>query len=300
MSPIDRLHSGHCVDPSEADLRRIEIALGWRPLWWRHRAVDRVGTDTAARWVVGTETASAFVKLGATPVTADWFRREHATYRSLAGSFMPKLVGFSDDGVVPVLAIEDLSAADWPPPWNEERIQAVLDSLALVHATPPPGHLEPFPARDPLGWRFVRESPGRFLALGLCSREWLVDALPILEAVANRAPIGGTALLHLDVRSDNVCFRDGSAVLVDWVAAVVGNPDLDIAAWLPSLEAEGGPAPEAILPNAPELAAWVAGFVCSRAGEPPIPEAPHVRLLQVMQSRTALPWAARALGMPPP
>jgi hypothetical protein len=288
------------VDPSDADLVRIEAALGWRPSWWRHRGGDRAGTGTGARWVVGTGAASAFVKLGATPVTANWFRREHAFYRSLAGSFMPELVGFSDDGVVPVLAIEDLSAADWPPPWTDGRVQEVLASLALVHATPPPSHLEPVPALDPTGWQSVRQSPDRFLALDLCSREWLMDALPALEAASDPAPIHGSALLHLDVRSDNVCFRNGSAVLVDWVAAVVGNPDLDIAFWLPSLEADGGPQPEAILPNAPELAAWVAGFFCSRAGEPPIRDAPHVRPLQLAQSRTALPWAARALGLPPP
>ena len=66
------------------------------------------------------------------------------------------------------------------------------------------------------------------------------------------------------------------------------------------VHAEGGPPPEAILPDAPALAAWVAGFFCAYAGEPPIPEAPHVRPLQLQQARTALPWAARALGLPPP
>jgi hypothetical protein len=78
------------------------------------------------------------------------------------------------------------------------------------------------------------------------------------------------------------------------------NPDLEVAAWLPSLHAEGGPAPESILPSAPELAAWVSGYFCSRAGEPAIPDAPHVRGLQRMQARTALPWAARALGLADP
>jgi hypothetical protein len=288
------------VDPSAADLDRIEAALGWRPSWLRHRGGDRGSSGTAARWVVGTKGWSAFVKLGSTPVTAEWFRREHTTYRSLAGPFMPKLLGFSDDGSVPVLVIEDLSAAEWPPPWDEERIRAVLDSLALVHATPPPSHLDSVPALNPMGWRSVRQSPDRFLALDLCSRDWLMDALPILETAADRAPVGGSALLHLDVRSDNVCFRNGSAVLVDWVAAVVGNPDLDVAFWLPSLQAEGGPQPETVLPDAPDLAAWVAGFFGSRAGEPPIADAPHVRPLQLAQARTALPWAARALGLPSP
>ncbi|MGH3031166.1 MAG: hypothetical protein ACRDNE_10445 [Gaiellaceae bacterium] len=73
-----------------------------------------------------------------------------------------------------------------------------------------------------------------------------------------------------------------------------------MAAWLPSLEAEGGPPPEALLPEAPEAAAFMSGFFAARAGLPPIPTAPHVREIQLAQLLTALPWAARALGLPPP
>ena len=107
--------------------------------------------------------------------------------------------------------------------------------------------------------------------------------------------------LHFDVRSDNICFRDGRAVLVDWNFACLGNPIADVAAWLPSLHAEGGPQPEEVLPEeAAELAALLAGYFSAQAARPPIPEAPHVRTLQLRQARTALPWAARALGLPPP
>ena len=74
-----------------------------------------------------------------------------------------------------------------------------------------------------------------------------------------------------------------------------------MAAWLPSLHAEGGPRPEEVLPEGTaELAALLAGYFSAHAGRPPIPEAPHVRGLQLRQARTALPWAARALGLPPP
>jgi hypothetical protein len=44
----------------------------------------------------------------------------------------------------------------------------------------------------------------------------------------------------------------------------------------------------------------MSGFFAARAGLPPIPTAPHVREVQLAQLRTALPWAARALGLPPP
>ena len=136
--------------------------------------------------------------------------------------------------------------------------------------------------------------------MGLCSAAWLENALPVLSAAAWAAPIQGSALLHFDIRSDNLCFRDGRAVIIDSNAPIVGNPDVDLAAWLPSLASEGGPQPEAILPAAPELAAWMAGYFCAHAGLEAIPEAPHVRPLQRAQARTSLPWAARALGLPAP
>jgi len=197
------------VDPSTADLDRIEAALGWRPTWWRHRGSDRGTSGTGARWVVGAASGSAFVKLGATPLTATWFRREHQTYRVLRGPFIPRLLGFSDDGVVPVLAIEDLSDADWPPPWTNANVELVLDALKLVHETPAPAHVEPARELRDAGWSLIARSPEPFLALGLCSREWLAAAIHVLRDAAERAPIAGTQLLHLDVRSDNLCFRRG-------------------------------------------------------------------------------------------
>ncbi|HEV2472315.1 MAG TPA: hypothetical protein VGS41_06605 [Chthonomonadales bacterium] len=63
---------------------------------------------------------------------------------------------------------------------------------------------------------------------------------------------------------------------------------------------EGGPAPENLLPDAPEIAAWVSGDFAARAGLPGIPDAPRVRGVQLLQLREALPWAARACGLSPP
>jgi aminoglycoside phosphotransferase (APT) family kinase protein len=176
----------------------------------------------------------------------------------------------------------------------------VLDAAALVHAHPIPSHLATLTDEYRDDWDRVASDPRPFLTLGLCSAAWLEHAVPVLSAAAWAAPIRGSALLHLDIRSDNLCFRDGRAVIIDWDGPMVGNPDVDIAVWLPSLASEGGPQPEVILPAAPELAAWTAGYFCARAGLEPIPEAPHVRPLQLAQARTSLPWAARALGLPVP
>jgi len=291
--------------PPSGDVDRMGRALGWRPLRFRPAAGDRGASETGARWIVadGERTGrSAFVKIGATELTAGWTRQEHRNYRSLQGWFLPKLLGFDDDGERPTLALEDLSGADWPPPWTVDRVAAIREALEAIRATAPPAHLPRDLGDRDAGaeWRSIAEDPAPFLALGLCPPGWLDRALPSLIAAASEAPLSGQSLVHLDIRSDNLCIRDGRAVVIDWNHARVANPDLDIAFWLPSLHAEGGPPPEQILPDAPGLAAWVAGFFCAGAGDPPIPEAPHVRPLQVRQARTALPWAARALGLSEP
>jgi aminoglycoside phosphotransferase (APT) family kinase protein len=102
----------------------------------------------------------------------------------------------------------------------------------------------------------------------------------------------------MDVRNDNLCFSGDRVVLVDWNLAARANPLLDVAAWLPSLHSEGGPLPEDILPDEPELAALISGFFAARAGMPNIETAPRVRGIQVEQLRSALPWATRSLRLP--
>jgi aminoglycoside phosphotransferase (APT) family kinase protein len=147
------------------------------------------------------------------------------------------------------------------------------------------------------GWREIASDSRPFLSLGICSAAWLETALPVLRTAAEAAPIDGDALLHLDVRSDNICLADRGAVLVDWNWVHRGNPDLDLAAWAPSLHAEGGPPPEQLLRDAGELAAALAGFFAARAGRPPPTTAPRVREVQRAQLAVALPWACRELGL---
>lgn len=299
------------MDPAEptpeeaANVRRALKRLRAEPVAWR--SVTGRGYTPARRWVVTLDDGrTAFVKVATDELTASWIRDEHVAYSILRGAaFMPGYLGFYDDGRSPVLALEDLSAATWPPPWDRPRIDAVLACLDAVAGTPAPEGLPPLDdehleLRD--GWAEVGGDPEPFLALGLCGPAWLAANLDALRTAAAAAPLRGGALLHLDVRSDNICFRgDGTAVLVDWNHTSVGNPTADVACWLPSLQAEGGPTPEEVLTeSAPELASMIAGYFCSHAGRPPIPSAPNVRTVQLDQARTALPWAARALGLPAP
>jgi hypothetical protein len=265
------------------------------------------GYTPAHRWVVTLDDGrTAFVKVATDELTASWLRDEHVSYSLLRGSrFMPAYLGFHDDGERPVLALEDLSTATWPPPWSRRQVDAVVACLDEVAATPAPAGL-PRAADDHLGlrdgWHQIERDPEPFLRLGLCSQNWLAAALPALLEANATAPLDGDELLHFDVRSDNVCFRsDGRAVLVDWNWTSVGNRWLDLAAWLPSLHAEAGPPPDEVAPDVPAgLASVVASYFCAHAGLSEIPTAPHVRSIQLQQARTALPWAARCLGLSPP
>lgn len=237
----------------------------------------------------------AYVKAAVNDLTAGWLRQEAAFYKQVRAPWLADLLGWEDG----LLVLEDLGAAHWPPAWRPGDVEAVARTLAEVHATPPPPGLiragDAFEG-DRDGWGEVLADPACFLSLGLHDAAWLAAHGPALRAAALAARFDGDALLHMDVRSDNLCFAPRGVVLIDWNLACVGNPALDLACWAPSLEAEGGPPPEAVLPGEPELAAWVAGYFAARAGKPDIPDAPRVRAIQKVQLRTALPWAMRALG----
>jgi phosphotransferase family enzyme len=232
-------------------------------------------------------------------LAAEWLRDEHRTYGSVTGPFMPGFVGWHDDEQT-FLVLEDLSDAAWPPPWSHDRIDAVLTALDAVHATQPPNGtptLESIRAQLE-GWKPIAADPGPFLSTGLCSAAWFDDALPVLMRASEECELAGDCFIHLDVRSDNVCFRGARTILVDWNHAHVGNPLIDLVAWLPSLSLECGQQPSELLPDSKGLAAFMAGFFASRAGLPPPATAPKVRDFQRRQAAVALPWAAQELGLP--
>jgi hypothetical protein len=294
------------MQPDAADIERVRRALGAVPVAWR--AVPGHGAPSTRRFMVELpDGGTVFVKIAAFDYVADWFRDERLAYDALDGiPSLPRLLGWDDDGEAPLLALEDLSGARWPPPWDRSSVDAVLSALDALHSAIPRCTLPTADERQ-FGldsWPDVAADPALFLATGICSPEWLTNHLPALAAASAAARIDGEHVLHFDVRSDNLCLTEDRVLFVDWNHACIGNPVLDTASWLPSLEAEGGPAPEAVLApdtsGLSEIAALLAGYFCARAGLPEISQAPHVRRLQREQAGTALPWAARMLGLPPP
>src|SRR5205085_7605069 len=88
--------------------------------------------------------------------------------------------------------------------------------------------------------------------------------------VEAEAEVSGESFLHLDVRSDNLCFDGSRTLLVDWNLAAIGNARIELIGWLPSLSVEGGPPPEQLTgsDDAP-FAVITAGHFAARAGLPP-------------------------------
>jgi thiamine kinase-like enzyme len=284
--------------PSLAVAARAARLLGWTPASWRPIGG---GYTPAARYVASAAGERAFVKVATTPLTAEHLRREGFVYERLGGPFMPGFIGWEDHEREPILVIEDLSQASWPPPWKERSPDAVLEQIDAMHATP--AQLRSFSAVHgavPRGWATVAQAPGPFLALGLTSREWLVRALPKLTQAEAACPVEGASIAHFDLRSDNICFSRGRAIFIDWGEACLSNAKFDLGFWLPSLAFEGGPRPQTILPNEPEIAAKVSGFFAAHAGLPAVPGAPFVRRVQREQLTTSLPWACAALRLGSP
>jgi len=275
---------------------RIERALGARPVRYDARPG---GYSTADRFTVTlADGRRIFVKSSSAPNMAGWLRREHEVYAALSGSFIPALLGWDDDGERPLLAIDDLSGADWAPHWDAARVEAVLAALDELGGCEPPPNTQP--VRQTFAelfdrWRMVEADPEPFLSLGLRDRAWLERRLPTILAAAEAAPVDGDRVCHLDVRSDNLCFHGGRAILVDWNWASLANPALDVAAWLPSVRVEGGPPPWEVLPDGGALAAFVAGVWAAVAGLPPPETAPAVREVQRRQLAVALDWLDRDL-----
>jgi hypothetical protein len=287
--------------PRSFPAAEIVAALGAAPL--RHEPIvgGGYGSNTQ-RWRVELDDGrSAFVKLALDEQAAEWLRDEYRVYSALEAPFLPRFLGWYDDGTT-LLALEDLSDAHWPPPWGPGQVELTFGALEEVAATPPPPGL---PTLDDLrerlnGWELVAEDPEPILSTGLVNREWLELALPDLREAGATCDLGGEALLHLDIRSDNLCFRGERVLIVDWNIACVGNPLMDVVFWLPSLRLEGGPEPWELVSETHGLAALTAGYFASRAGLPTPETAPRVRPFQRAQAEVALPWAARELGLRPP
>jgi hypothetical protein len=279
-------------------LARVERLLGSRPDAWRR---GEGGYSIAERWSLALEDGRrVFAKMAPDDDQASRIRDEHRVMSLFDADFRCDVIAF-EDGERPLLVLEDLSHAHWPPPWEPGEVDRVRATLERIWALDASQLADGSRLGVLLGhWEEVVADPSGFLALGLVSEGWVDRNVNALRDAARGIEFEGDDFLHMDVRSDNLCLTGDRVVFVDWNWALRGNRDVDLGCWLPALRLEGGPLPEEIATGLGHVAAGISGYFASWAPQPPSPGAPTVRRFQLRQLRIALPWACRELGIEQP
>ena len=247
-----------------------------------------------------------FVKAASTVAQrmfADAYREEARKLRALPDTVpAPRLLWLVDDDWV-VLGLEYVEARAPRRPWRADELDPCLDALEIVaeELTPAPEALGLDPVTEefatwPAFWDTVRE------------RHDLPHADEAATLAAGFAEVmGGSTVVHVDVRDDNVLLTaDGRALFCDWNWPVVG------AAWLDSLFMLLGPrgdgldveaviAQRRLLRAVPpdhvdRVLALICGYFLSSADEPVPPTSPHIRDAQRWQGEVVWGWLSERRG----
>jgi aminoglycoside phosphotransferase (APT) family kinase protein len=220
----------------------------------------------------------------------------------------PALFHVHDDGHWIVLVLEDVVGHPPATPWSLVDLAATFAALDQLAARTTPCLV---PGLRPLsetlagsftGWRRLAGGDGLADRLDAWSCRHL-DRLAALEDGWATAA-AGEALVHGDVRADNLLVRpDGTIVLVDWPAAAIGAPWFDKAYLLPSVGLNDGPAPahveHRLRPFAgvdPDMLdrvlAALLGYFTHQALLPDPPGIPTLRAFQRAHAEVTRTWLA--------
>ena len=113
--------------------------------------------------------------------------------------------------------------------------------------------------------------------------------------------IAGDALVHGDLRADNIILDGPRTWIIDWPHAARGAPWADLAFMLPSVAMQGGGDPQAIFWRHPvsdgvkrqegrAALAGLAGYFAASSFQPAPIGIPNLRAFQRAQAATALDW----------
>lgn len=202
-----------------------------------------------------------FIKAATDDETAAWLRTEYLALTTLAGDFMPGVIGWLDNvGMYPVLITQDLSHAYWPAShqgvqWREGDFQRVIEATKGLGAMAAPDVLPVLSRPATSIWEEIANHASSFLALGLCTERWFRGTVVTLADAEMRLVSSGNSLVHGDVRSDNICLFGNRVMFVDWSHAARGSGRYDLANLLPTLHLEGGPIPFSVMPDGGDEAA---------------------------------------------
>ncbi|MGH2478776.1 MAG: phosphotransferase [Ktedonobacteraceae bacterium] len=252
---------------------------------------------------------------------------EERVYRDLAdvlSTWIPQLYATFRYDDWHALILEDLGPQSVPP-WTAEKTRAITHALAAFHQSSlgaqPPAWL-PLPDEDLAqeNWQQMAQESLEFQNIAaLAGKEapqalqWFRQITPTIEHMMQQSVLkeGAYAILHGDLRSDNLRLRQGQLYLFDWPSISIGRPEWDIVAFAQTVAVEGGPAPEQVMawygeqfpsdPQAIECAlAWWLTFFARRAWQAEVPGLPRLRRFQRQQLAVLAYWSARQWSFPVP
>ncbi|MEU0937019.1 MULTISPECIES: aminoglycoside phosphotransferase family protein [unclassified Embleya] len=251
----------------------------------------------------------AFVKAvgaEANPDAPDLHRAEARITAALPAAVpVPRLLAEVDlDGWV-ALAFEDVDGHTPAQPWRPEDLERVLTAQRELTAALDPSPVEVPPVVDAFGRTFGAWTRGVDPeSFGPWTRAHL-DRLAAHEAHWPSAA-EGTALVHCDLRADNILLTPDRVVFVDWPWAVRGAAWFDVVLMAPSVIMHNGePAVDLIEAHLaargvdPDritaVLAAAAGFFAASCLRPAPPGLPTLRPFQRAQAHGALLWLRRRL-----
>ncbi|GGR28009.1 phosphotransferase family protein [Streptomyces griseomycini] len=207
-----------------------------------------------------------------------------------------------------VLVFEDVDGRMPAQPWQLDELHRVLAAANELSVL-----LDPSPiAAPPVADRFGEKFQG-WRRLSAASADG-TDDLAWLDPWARRnlgrlldreaawiAAAAGSALIHGDLRADNVLLTDDRVMVVDWPWAAVGASWFDVVAMGPSVIMQGAPDAVSLLDQHlfargadPEDVTTVliamAGYFLRQSVQAPPPGLPTVRDFQRAQGQAALHW----------
>jgi hypothetical protein len=203
-----------------------------------------------------------------------------------------------------VLCLEHVESRQPRRPWRPDDLDAALDALEVVAdvLTPPSAEL----GLDPLALEFASfPTYWDYLRIRWPELEHLDEAAAL--AARQAEVVGGSTLVHTDVRDDNVLIRpDGTALLCDWNFPCLG------AAWVDTLLLLVGPRGDGLdvesvlssrrltrdvpAESIDVVLALLTGYFLRQADEPVPPTSPHLRDHQRWQGEVCLDWLGERRG----
>lgn len=204
-----------------------------------------------------------------------------------------------------VLALQDVEGRHPDLSPGSPDVPRVIAGIESMSEALDPAPFEAPPASVPHGWRQL--SAGELTGPHAWAEPYLAEFQGLEEWWSRQAT--GTALVHNDIRPDNLLLSEGRVTVVDWAQARTGRRWRDTASLVPHLIMAGhtpdsaeavvaGPCwntadPLMVTANAVSLA----GYLIRSAPLPPPPDVPRLRPYQARAARAVSAWVRHRAGL---